>query len=650
MISVQAAPGDLDPGFGILGITDSVVAGSADSVAIQADGKIVVAGQGGGEWVVARFRHDGQIDSSFSGDGWTRIRPSPDGAEGKVRVVLQNDGRILIGGSAFAVDGSSRRDFAVARLLTNGDPDLSFSGDGVVVTRAELNHNGYLTEVAVQSDGRIVAAGQIPSGGGVQVIRWLSDGSVDGSFDGDGRVQTGLGMSVCNAMAIQPDGRIVLACSSGYLATSVFAVTRLLPNGSHDPDFADAGFANYDGWAFHDFASGNDSADAVSVLPDGRILVSGRVGTATANVWGNSIDDYGIMMLTPSGSFDPAFSGDGREVIAIESQPGSSQAGNMSGPWNVFRPDGKILLVGWHPKGGSPASVSCLVRLWATGLLDASFGAGGFKLPDFGSGFPDSSNPRAIAVQGDGKIVAVVQDRLVRFFADVDSDGDGADDAIETAKGTNPTDKDSDDDGLDDGPELAQHGTNPLLPDTDSDGLSDGVEVNQHHSNPLASDTDGDGLGDFDEVMTHGTSPATADSDGDGLSDPAEIQTHFTDPNVADTDEDGLSDGAEVNTHGTLPKVADTDEDGFLDGYEVITGKSPSDPLDKPALVAEARTAIEFTFPAAIGKTYRIEASTDLETWETVESGINGQGGQVQRFYSTRGLPKRYFRVEEDNP
>jgi WD40 repeat protein len=119
-------------------------------------------------------------------------------------------------------------------------------------------------------------------------------------------------------------------------------------------------------------------------------------------------------------------------------------------------------------------------------------------------------------------------------------------------------------------------------------------------------------------------------------------------PDSADDDGDGLSNYEELVIHGTRPDLPDTDGDNFLDGYEVHTGKSPTDPLDKPALVAEARTAIEFTFPAAIGKTYRIEASTDLEEWSTVESGIAGQGVQVQRFYSTRGLPKRYFRVEED--
>ena len=106
----------------------------------------------------------------------------------------------------------------------------------------------------------------------------------------------------------------------------------------------------------------------------------------------------------------------------------------------------------------------------------------------------------------------------------------------------------------------------------------------------------------------------------------------------------------EFTTQHTNPLVPDTDGDGFLDGYEVQTGKSPLDLADHPALVAEARTAIEFTFPAALGKVYRIEDSADLATWATVESGIAGTGAQIQRFYSIRNTAKRYFRVEEETP
>lgn len=124
--------------------------------------------------------------------------------------------------------------------------------------------------------------------------------------------------------------------------------------------------------------------------------------------------------------------------------------------------------------------------------------------------------------------------------------------------------------------------------------------------------------------------------------------TFSPDPN--DTEDDGLTNYQEIVLYGTDPTLSDTDGDGFLDGYEVFTGKLPLDPQSKPALVAEARTAIEFTFPAAIGKTYRIEDLTDLITWITVEGGIAGTGRQVQRFYSTFNVAKRYFRVEEDAP
>jgi sulfatase modifying factor 1 len=149
-----------------------------------------------------------------------------------------------------------------------------------------------------------------------------------------------------------------------------------------------------------------------------------------------------------------------------------------------------------------------------------------------------------------------------------------------------------------------------------------------------------------------------ADSDGDGIFDPYETGTGIyvspedtgTSPTNPDSDGDGLRDGAEVFTHHSNPNLQDTDKDGFLDGYEYLTGHSLLDPLDHPALVAEVRTAIEFTFPTALGKTYRIEGSPDLKTWTPVEDGIAGNGEEIKRFYSTRDKPKGYFRVEESAP
>jgi hypothetical protein len=188
----------------------------------------------------------------------------------------------------------------------------------------------------------------------------------------------------------------------------------------------------------------------------------------------------------------------------------------------------------------------------------------------------------------------------------------------------------------------------------------DTVDIPNEHGATLTLDNVQAGdVGSYRVVVSNTTgsvtsNPATLtvypDADGDGLTDAEEVNTYDTDPAKGDTDGDGLGDYEEVFTYGTNPNLKDTDGDGFLDSYEVLTGKSPLDPLDKPALVAEARTAIEFTFPSALGKTYRIEGSPDLSVWTTEESGIPGNGGVIQRFYSTRNVPKKFFRVEDETP
>ena len=225
-----------------------------------------------------------------------------------------------------------------------------------------------------------------------------------------------------------------------------------------------------------------------------------------------------------------------------------------------------------------------------------------------------------------------------------------------------PDTSDPDDDGRTNFQEIVEIGSNPNLPDTDGDTADDGddafpldpaeaLDTDADGTGDNADlDDDGDGLPDADELTVHGTNPKRADSDGDGLRDKDELEVHFTNPLNADHDGDGLSDGAEFLVHQTELKDPDSDDDGFLDGYEVVTGKLPLDAVSRPALVAEARTSIELTFPTALGRSYRIEASTDLATWTVVETGIAGSGGQIQRFYTTRNLPKRYFRVEEEEP
>lgn len=165
---------------------------------------------------------------------------------------------------------------------------------------------------------------------------------------------------------------------------------------------------------------------------------------------------------------------------------------------------------------------------------------------------------------------------------------------------------------------------------------------------PLSADTDGDGLTDGAELNQYATSPFDPDTDGDGLSDGNEVNTHGSDPKSNDTDADGINDREEVEVYLTNPAKKDSDDDGFDDLFEINTGFNPTEAASTPDALSTIRTAVEFRFNAANGVSYRIEDSTDLQNWNTVETDIIGSGGVVTRFYSTENQPKRYFRVRRN--
>jgi hypothetical protein len=145
----------------------------------------------------------------------------------------------------------------------------------------------------------------------------------------------------------------------------------------------------------------------------------------------------------------------------------------------------------------------------------------------------------------------------------------------------------------------------------------------------------------------------TPDADGDGIADQFETGTGIyvspvdtgTDPAKSDTDGDGLSDWIEISKYSTDPNKADTDGDGFWDLAEITAGKSPTNALDNPDAAMEILTAVEVTLYTKEGTNYRVEWSEDLATWTTLPEVIAGDGNPVTRLYSTRGMPKRYFRA-----
>jgi uncharacterized delta-60 repeat protein len=269
----QAAPGDLDPSFSGDGIVLTGFGGESDggsAVAVQADGKIVIAGATSGydeRGGLARFEADGSLDPSFDGDGKQVMDFGAGTASGATAVAIQADGKILVAGSVRV--SAVEWDVALARYRADGSLDSSFAGDGTVITG--LGGSAY--SVAIQPDGRIVVAGD--SG----LARYLPDGSLDTSFGGDGTVTTGLGVY---AMALQTDGKIV--------ASGASQLARYLPDGSLDAAFGDGGTVPTNAvWA-----------RAAAIEADGGIVVAGGVLVA------GELPHYDLALLryTPDGALD----------------------------------------------------------------------------------------------------------------------------------------------------------------------------------------------------------------------------------------------------------------------------------------------------------------------------------------------------------
>ena len=227
--------GGLDPSFSDDGIVTTDLGGydTAAALAIQPDGRIVVAAGSDGDLAIARYRTDGSLDPALGGDG--AIIVDLGRTERAADVVLQDDGGIVAVGDSFRSRpccGTDRGNLALVRLGPDGSLDPSFSDDGTQTT--DFGGDDFAASAALQGDGRIIAVGgQAAPGGAVVLARYDADGALDRSFGGDGRVTTGFSYfgAGANAVAVQPDGSIVTA-GDAYLSgedsfeTSDFALAR----------------------------------------------------------------------------------------------------------------------------------------------------------------------------------------------------------------------------------------------------------------------------------------------------------------------------------------------------------------------------------------------------------------------------------------
>ena len=274
---------------------------------------------------------------------------------------LQPDGKIV-------VVGHSRTDFALARFNPDGSLDTGFGDNGKVITSFSSEYET-ARAVAIQADGKIILVGL--AGDYIAVVRYNADGSLDTDFAVGGLATSVPGFG--NAVVVQPDGKIVVAGGIGDMV-----VLRYLPDGSLDATF------DGDGMVIMDISGNSESASAVTLHPDGRIIVAG--GTF------NGVEtDFALLCLNPDGSLDTSFGVDG----LVTSDHGSSESGRGM----VLQPNGKIVIAGlitgadWY---------FALARYNPDGSLDTTFGMDGWVVTDFGDG---RDFGQAVALQSDGKIL-----------------------------------------------------------------------------------------------------------------------------------------------------------------------------------------------------------------------------------------------------
>lgn len=315
----------------------------------------------------------GSLDLTFDGDG--KVVTALAGSDQAAAVATQSDGRIVVVGSSVQPVGTGS-DFAVVRYNVDGSLDTTFGGDGAVVTPiGPAASRDEAFAVALQPDGRIVVAGDTWEGSASQVAlaRYNTDGTLDSTFGGDGTVVVAIGSrSVARGVSIQGAGRIVVAggatTSSGGAGLWV-AVARLTYDGGLDATFAGGGSVIT--------TLGNSSvANAVTIQPDAKIVVVGQTAFFNQRL-------FAVLRYDANGSADTSF-GDGGKVVT---EMGTGTSGGAD-PIDIatavdLGPDGRILVAGFSSIGSS--FQMALVRYRADGSRDPTFGGDGIVTTEVGS-------------------------------------------------------------------------------------------------------------------------------------------------------------------------------------------------------------------------------------------------------------------------
>lgn len=400
----------------------------ANSVAIQSNGSILVAGASDRSVAVARLLPNGQLDTGFDADGrLTRLIYSTSNVAKSIAV--QPDGRILVMGTAWDFSSvASNYDVFVMRLNVVGSLDTTFDLDGISFINAGRFDDG--RDFTLLDNGMMVVSGfsNLNFRNNLLVARLKADGTLDGNFDADGIKTEGLSGVLSDPIGgeshfVQADGSILVSAGSRMLTfnsmgvyqsaefTNIFgfsniadmkstADNKVILGGRALNKFAvarmgsdkllDASFSG-DGIQLQVFGPSDDIAGGAAIHTDGKLLVTSSAG-----------DSFSLVRFNIDGSRDLSFSQDGIATVDFGNQVLFASATDVA-----VQTDRRIIVVGRilvrdpSSTGNSVASYIAMARLNPDGSLDSAFGTNGIVKAELG-GFATASS---VKIQADGRIL-----------------------------------------------------------------------------------------------------------------------------------------------------------------------------------------------------------------------------------------------------
>lgn len=383
--ALAATAGSADLGFGDQGLAKVSLAGSggANAVAVQSDGKIVVAGQtnwpeGASVFEVARFMPDGTLDAAFGVGGRVSVPVSERALA--AGVMVQPDGRLVISGGA---QFGEALQFAAVRLMTDGSLDSSFGSGGIVTV--PIGTSAMASAAVPAAGGKIILGGSAKVRENVSATtkvaklafaaaRLNPDGSLDAGY-GSGGIATIPAPTATYGIAIQSDGKLVFGGEALSNGARTMAAGRLTATGRPDPSYGKSGVALA--------PIGQEAfATGLALSPDGSVVLTGST-VANTHV-------AAAVRLKSTGRTDSSF---GRKGVTTVNIGGITNGATR-------QPDGKTLI--------ASANGMAALRLSSTGVVDTAFGTNGVaRVPSVGV-----AAANGVTMQPDGMIVlggAVVQ-------------------------------------------------------------------------------------------------------------------------------------------------------------------------------------------------------------------------------------------------